>query len=93
MTLLVRRAYGGAHILRRLQTAVADTFPDTGPHIGDVAWLGRDQGHLEPRLHIDVWGDAAGRLGCTDPSASETAEPTCSTGSPLPSRHASRRRL
>lgn len=58
----VRRAYAGTDDLRLMQMAVAATFPNTGLHVGDLAWLARDQGHLELRLRIDLWDDPTGRI-------------------------------
>jgi GNAT superfamily N-acetyltransferase len=58
----IRRPYAGADDLRQMQMTLAAAFPNTGLHVGDLAWLARDLGHMERRLRIDLWEDTVGRL-------------------------------
>jgi hypothetical protein len=53
------RPYGNARDLRGMQMAVAACFPDTGLHVGDLAWLNRGaHDHVDLRSRIDLWETA-----------------------------------
>jgi GNAT superfamily N-acetyltransferase len=62
VTPFVRRPYIGVHDLRQMQMSVAAAFPEAGLHIGDLAWLARDQSRFELQLRISLWEDTSGRL-------------------------------
>ncbi len=41
-----------------MQAAVAACFPDTGLHVGDLAWMIRGHDHVDLRSRIDLWETA-----------------------------------